>query len=60
MNIRKIFDDATRQAALDLPISWASYPVYRARLDDWHMHAGVRSWKPGSGTSLGSGNLRLR
>jgi hypothetical protein len=42
-DIRKVFDEAAKLSAIHSPIaSLHNMPAYRARLDNWHQHAGVR------------------
>ncbi len=45
-NIRNIFDIVTLQAGAQMSLP-GPCPEYRARLDNWHQHAGVRRWSPG-------------
>lgn len=48
-SLNHIFDEAKNQSTLRTPISGAVMPAYRARLENWHRHSGVRNGLPSMG-----------
>jgi hypothetical protein len=54
--IHPIFDEAAKLAARHAPVSFDTYPAYKARLANWQQHSGVRNGRP-SATYDGTGTL---